>query len=307
MAKFSNPRPVGSWAGKFAPIGRQRRLTGAKSDGPDPAAPNRRRARSGRLTSSELAQYRTRHLARFHANALQLSQLVNRYAVRAQLVEGVYRAAVLLVGVFFAYLGYRLYVAGVYGTSDVSAAFGQAKVSLLRAGPGVIFALFGGIMIIVSVWRLAPFPGRGSAPGIEAGTPGLDADQQEALPSRAAMAAYEEEMASYWASVREIVVAMHHEALVSQVMEAAYRGAVLIAGVAFAYLGFLLFLRAVLGASDFAAGFSGLTVSLPGAAPGTLFAVFGAAVICVSIWRLLPLPFDARQSDESSDGKDTDG
>src|SRR5713226_2194698 len=73
---------------------------------------------------------------------------------QALLLVGVYRLAVLFVGLAFGVMGYRLFVAGVYGNSgDFQAMSGKLKLILKNGAPGVFFALFGMIIVGQSVWR----------------------------------------------------------------------------------------------------------------------------------------------------------
>ncbi|UVO53011.1 hypothetical protein [Sphingomonas sp. SUN039] len=65
-----------------------------------------------------------------------------------------------------------------------------------------------------------------------------------------------------------------------------YKIAILIAGVALAYMGFRLFLAdKATAAGEFSAKANLLELKLSGAAPGVFFALFGAAVICFSIFK----------------------
>ncbi|HJY86254.1 MAG TPA: hypothetical protein VKE24_05395 [Candidatus Acidoferrales bacterium] len=70
------------------------------------------------------------------------------------LIGNVFRIACLMVGFGFAYLGYRLYVKGVFDkTQDINASFGDAKVALRHVAPGVVFGIAGIVVSILSVVR----------------------------------------------------------------------------------------------------------------------------------------------------------
>jgi hypothetical protein len=65
-----------------------------------------------------------------------------------------FRAICLASGLGFAYLGYRLYVKGVFEKSDeIKGHFGEASVVLKNVAPGVVFALFGLIVGLLGVIR----------------------------------------------------------------------------------------------------------------------------------------------------------
>ncbi|MCH8266432.1 MAG: hypothetical protein IH846_02825 [Acidobacteria bacterium] len=57
------------------------------------------------------------------------------------------------VGFGFAALGYRLFVLGVLQTGDLEAVWNDRKLLLERAAPGTLFALFGSVMIGLSLLR----------------------------------------------------------------------------------------------------------------------------------------------------------
>lgn len=71
---------------------------------------------------------------------------------QALLVAGTLKIALLLVGALFAYMGYRLFIAGVYThAGDLKAAWGEKYLMIKQAAPGTFFALFGAAIIIVSI------------------------------------------------------------------------------------------------------------------------------------------------------------
>ena len=65
----------------------------------------------------------------------------------------IYKLVSLGVGTMFAYLGYRLFMAGVWGNSgDLKTNFGDTKIVLKAAAPGTFFALFGTIIILAAIF-----------------------------------------------------------------------------------------------------------------------------------------------------------
>lgn len=74
--------------------------------------------------------------------------------VRTVLIVTILRAVMVLAGVAFAYMGYRLFVRGIYdSTSDLHAVWADKKLAITKAGPGIFFALFGVVVVATSVWR----------------------------------------------------------------------------------------------------------------------------------------------------------
>lgn len=75
-------------------------------------------------------------------------------AFSAVLVVATYKIASLLVGLGFAYMGYRLFLAGIAEPAgDLEAATGDRSVKLVRAAPGTFFALFGAAVITVTIYK----------------------------------------------------------------------------------------------------------------------------------------------------------
>lgn len=59
-----------------------------------------------------------------------------------------YKLVSLLVGLLFAWMGYRLFMAGVWGESgDMDASLRDFRVTMKKAAPGTFFALFGTVVI----------------------------------------------------------------------------------------------------------------------------------------------------------------
>src|SRR5262245_11388729 len=80
------------------------------------------------------------------------------FFLRSQIAELVFRLGVLSVGTFFGFLGYRLFLAGFVTPANMEAKGGGYALSLGQAAPGIFFALFGTIMIVVGISRLLPVP-----------------------------------------------------------------------------------------------------------------------------------------------------
>lgn len=65
-----------------------------------------------------------------------------------------FRTIMVLVGLAFAYLGYSLFKIGVYEKAgELKAAWGDRNLALKQAAPGTFFALFGVIVVGISVMR----------------------------------------------------------------------------------------------------------------------------------------------------------
>ena len=70
-----------------------------------------------------------------------------------QLIVG-YHVAVLLVGLLFSYMGYRLFLADkVAPAGDFSAQGSRYTLSLRGGAPGVFFCFFGAILICISIYK----------------------------------------------------------------------------------------------------------------------------------------------------------
>jgi hypothetical protein len=65
-----------------------------------------------------------------------------------------YRILVVLTGLAFSILGYKLFCRGVYEKAgELKAAWGDRHLILKQAAPGTFFALFGVVIIAGSLWR----------------------------------------------------------------------------------------------------------------------------------------------------------
>lgn len=74
--------------------------------------------------------------------------------VQVTIIVTLFRTALIFVGLSFAYLGYKLFCAGVYEhAGDLRAAWGESNLILKQAAPGTLFALFGVAVIGISMFR----------------------------------------------------------------------------------------------------------------------------------------------------------
>lgn len=66
----------------------------------------------------------------------------------------IYKVISLLVGLASCYMGYRLFVKGIWGEAgDLNAKFGDNKLVLKGAAPGTFFAVLGTLVICVTLWK----------------------------------------------------------------------------------------------------------------------------------------------------------
>jgi hypothetical protein len=66
----------------------------------------------------------------------------------------IYKLTSLLIGFGLVYLGYKLFLAGIFeGGGDLNATFSDNKLTLKKASPGIFFALFGTIVIAMALWK----------------------------------------------------------------------------------------------------------------------------------------------------------
>ena len=65
-----------------------------------------------------------------------------------------YKGFSLLVGTMFSYMGYRLFVSGIWGDAGTfSAKHDNARLVLKNAAPGTFFALFGVLIVLFTVYK----------------------------------------------------------------------------------------------------------------------------------------------------------
>ena len=63
------------------------------------------------------------------------------------------RIVATLVGAFCVFLGYKLFVLGVTGRASLSIQSTTMSGQLVNAAPGLFFALFGMVIIVVAIWK----------------------------------------------------------------------------------------------------------------------------------------------------------
>lgn len=74
-------------------------------------------------------------------------------AVNLVLIAATYKIFVILVGLCFGYMGYKLFMSGIVDSnSDVDANFRDTRVILKQVAPGTFFALFGTIVVGFAVF-----------------------------------------------------------------------------------------------------------------------------------------------------------
>lgn len=72
----------------------------------------------------------------------------------AMLIVAAYKAASLLVGLLFGYMGYRLFIAGIERPAgDLQASSGSRMIKVTGAAPGTFFALFGAAVIAATIFQ----------------------------------------------------------------------------------------------------------------------------------------------------------
>ncbi|HWB60857.1 MAG TPA: hypothetical protein VG733_15275 [Chthoniobacteraceae bacterium] len=65
-----------------------------------------------------------------------------------------YKIASLASGSFVVFLGYKLFVKGIFGQSgDLETTWKETKIVLKKAAPGTFFSLFGAVVIICTIWK----------------------------------------------------------------------------------------------------------------------------------------------------------
>jgi len=82
-----------------------------------------------------------------------------------------YKIASLIVGLLFSYMGYKLFMSGIWGhAGEINSQLGDNKLVIKKAAPGTFFALFGAIIVGITVWKglefkdLENLPARGETP-----------------------------------------------------------------------------------------------------------------------------------------------
>lgn len=75
-----------------------------------------------------------------------------------------YKIVSITAGTIFAYMGYRLFMVGVWGSSgDIEAKFRENKLIVKQAAPGTFFALFGTIVVAVALFKGLELNDRGGS------------------------------------------------------------------------------------------------------------------------------------------------
>lgn len=69
------------------------------------------------------------------------------------LAVSIFKAALIVSGSVCVYLGYRLFRLGIVGESDVEAGADTYKLTIKRAAPGSVFALFGAILVGITAYK----------------------------------------------------------------------------------------------------------------------------------------------------------
>jgi hypothetical protein len=71
----------------------------------------------------------------------------------AMVLLAIYKIVSLTVGTIFAYMGYRLFMSGVWGNAgDLNWSHRDSKVTLKQAAPGTFFAFFGTVIIGFTIY-----------------------------------------------------------------------------------------------------------------------------------------------------------
>lgn len=72
----------------------------------------------------------------------------------------IYKLSSLLAGLALSFMGYKLFMAGVWGNAgDAEGSLGDNKLTLKRAAPGTFFLIVGAVVIGVSLVRGLEFSG----------------------------------------------------------------------------------------------------------------------------------------------------
>lgn len=66
----------------------------------------------------------------------------------------IYKVITLLTGLAFTFMGYKLFIHGIFAeTGELQANWENMSLILKKAAPGTFFALFGTVIVCVSLWR----------------------------------------------------------------------------------------------------------------------------------------------------------
>ena len=92
------------------------------------------------------------HLENYLGNKMMATSV--DLAFWAILLVAIYKAISLFIGLVFGYLGYRLFLTGIERSAGViEASSGSHLIKMSRAAPGTFFALFGAIIITVTLFQ----------------------------------------------------------------------------------------------------------------------------------------------------------
>lgn len=66
----------------------------------------------------------------------------------------IYKLNAIWAGMAFAYMGYKLFMAGVFEhAGQLEQSFGREHLLLKEAAPGTFFAVLGCVIIVVALWK----------------------------------------------------------------------------------------------------------------------------------------------------------
>jgi hypothetical protein len=92
------------------------------------------------------------------------------------LIIAAYKIVSMCVGLLFGYMGYRLFMSGIWGNAgDLDAEFRDTKLVVKQAAPGTFFALFGTIIVAFSVFTGINWHDKGKSysPDLESHAPAV--------------------------------------------------------------------------------------------------------------------------------------
>jgi hypothetical protein len=70
-----------------------------------------------------------------------------------------YKVISVIAGLLLCYMGYRLFMSGVWGNSgDLTTQFGDTKLLLKSAAPGTFFVVLGTVVLLATIWKGLNFP-----------------------------------------------------------------------------------------------------------------------------------------------------
>lgn len=96
-----------------------------------------------------------------------------------------YKLASLFVGLLFSFMGYKLFMSGIWGhAGEIDSKFGDNTFVIKKAAPGTFFALFGAIIVGITIWKGLEFKGLETLPaGLEINTE-LHQQESNQLPDK---------------------------------------------------------------------------------------------------------------------------